>query len=112
MEAYNGTVRNPAQGSLKSIIETELGEPVVAAWVSPDGIERRYVVPFEAPWPVLLKWLLEQGLPEFLPGAMRRARRQLARDNTTMTRRERDARSDLVELETAYAARRADLERD
>lgn len=112
MRAYNGTMHHPAQGSLEPIIETELGEPVVAAWVSPDGVERRYVVPFETPWPVLLKWLLEQGLPEFLPGAMRRARRHLTSDTTTMTRRERDARSALVELETDYATRRANLEHD
>ena len=68
LEAYDGTVHHPAQGTLEPIIETELGEPVVAAWVSPDGVERRYVVPSETPWPVLLKWLLEQALPEFVPG--------------------------------------------
>lgn len=111
MEAYNGPVHYPAQGTLEPIIETELGEPVVAAWVSPDGVERRYVVPFETPWPVLLKWLLEQGLPEFVPGAVRRARRQLASDTHTMTRREREARAALADLEADYAARRADLER-
>lgn len=91
---------------------TELGEPVVAAWVSPDSVERRYVVPFETPWPVLLKWLLEQGIPEFVPGAMRRARRQLASDTSLMTRRERDARSALVALEANYATRRSDLEHE
>jgi hypothetical protein len=72
-EAYNGRVHHPAQGILEPIVETELGEPVVAAWVSPDGVERRYVVPAEAPWPVLLQWLLEHALPEFVPGAIRRA---------------------------------------
>lgn len=112
MEAYNGTVHHPAQGTLEPIIETELGEPVVAAWVSPDGVERRYVVPFETPWPVLLAWLLEQGLPELVPGAVRRARRQLANDTHTMTRRERDARTALGDLEADYATRRADLERE
>lgn len=112
MEAYNGRVHYPAEGTLEPIIETELGEPVVAAWVSPDGAERRYVVPFETPWPVLLKWLLEQGLPEFVPGAVRRARRQLASDTHTMTRREREARAALADLEADYAARRADLERE
>lgn len=102
----------PAQGTLEPIIVTVLGEPVVAAWVSPDGVERRYVVPFETPWPTLLKWLLEQGLPEFVPGAMRRARHQLASDTSLMTRPEREARSALVELETGYATRRADLKRE
>jgi hypothetical protein len=111
-EAHNGPVHHPAQGSLEPIIVTELGEPVVAAWISPDGVERRYVVPIQTPWPVLLKWLLEQALPEFVPRAVRRARRQLASDTTTMTRRERDAHAALAELETGYAVRRADLERE
>jgi len=85
---------------------------VVAAWVSPDGVERRYVVPIETPWPVLLKWLLEQALPEFVPGAMRRARRQLASDTNTMTRRERDARAALADLDADYATRRAELKHE
>lgn len=110
--ARDQSAHRPAQRSLEPIIVTELGEPVVAAWVSPDGVERRYVVSFETPWPVLLKWLLEQGLPEFVPGAMRRARRQLASDTSLMTRRERHARSALVELEADYATRRADLDRE
>lgn len=112
LEAYSGPVHHPAQGTLESIIETELGEPVVAAWVSPDGVERRYVVPIETPWPVLLKWLLEQALPEFVPGAMRRARRHLASDINTLTRRERDARTALADLDADHAARRAELEHE
>jgi hypothetical protein len=92
------------------IVETDLGEPVVAAWVSPDRVERRYVVPAETPWPVLLQWLLEQALPEMVPDAMRRARRQLATDQDLMTRRERSARRSLAELQAEYAARRRELE--
>jgi hypothetical protein len=111
-EAYNGRVHHPAQGILEPIVETELGEPVVAAWVSPDAVERRYVVPTEAPWPVLLQWLLEQALPEFVPDAMRRARRPLASDQAFMTHRERAARAAMTELESEYAARRTDLKRE
>jgi hypothetical protein len=111
-EAYNGRVHHPAQGILEPIVETELGEPVVAAWVSPDGVERRFVVPAETPWPVLLQWLLEQALSEFVPGAMRRARRSLVSDQALMTRRERAARAAMTELESEYAAQRTDLERE
>ena len=111
-EAYNGTIRHPAQGTLAPIVETELGEPVVAVWLSPDDVERRYIVPLETPWPLLLGWLIEQALPEFVPAAMQRARRRLSNDNGTMTRRERDARTALADLESDYAARRADLEQE
>jgi hypothetical protein len=99
-------------GALDPIIVSELGEPVVAAWVSPDGVERRYVVPVETPWPVLLRWLVEQGLPEYVPGAMRRARHHLVTDDTLMTRRERAARAAVVKLETEYAARRAEVDQE
>ncbi|MFY1656162.1 hypothetical protein [Micromonospora sp. WMMD1274] len=112
LESYNGRVQHPAEGSLVPILETELGEPVVAAWISPDGVERRYVVPVETPWPLLLEWLREQALPEFVPGAMRRARRQLATDQTFMTRRERDVRTALAELEADYVTRQRALKRD
>jgi hypothetical protein len=93
-------------------VETELGEPVVAAWVSPDGVERRYIVPVETPWPLLLQWLRDQALPQFLPGAMRRARRLLAADQGLMTRRERDVRAALTELETDYVTRHSQLEHE
>ena len=112
LETHNGREHHTAQGSLEPIIVTQLGEPVVAAWVSPEGVERRYVVPIQTPWPVLLKWLLEQGLPEMVPGAMRRARRQLASDTSKMTRREQEAHAALADLEADYALRRADLERE
>lgn len=111
-ETYNGRVDHPPQGTLVPVVETELGEPVVAAWVSPDGVERRYVVPVETPWPLLLQWLLEQAMPEYVPAAMRRARRPLAEDKNLMTWRERSAREALVELETDYVTSRSALERD
>jgi hypothetical protein len=111
LQTYNGRVQHPAEGTLVPILETELGKPVVAAWISPDGVERRYVVPVKTPWPLLLQWLLGQALPEFVPGAMRRARRQLATDQTLMTRRERDARTALTEFEADYVTRRGELER-
>ncbi|QAY74238.1 hypothetical protein ET445_13800 [Agromyces protaetiae] len=111
MQPGGPTREYPPEGELVPILETELGEPVVGAWISPDGVERRYVVPVETPWTVLLPWLLEQALPELVPGALRRARRPLAFDQDLMTRRERDARAALADLEADYIARRGDLER-
>jgi hypothetical protein len=111
LESVYGREERPPEGTLLPILETELGEPVVAVWISPDGVERRYVVPVETPWKLLLPWLLEQALPAFVPGAMRRARRPLASDQDLMTRRERDAHAALSALEVDYAARRVELER-
>jgi hypothetical protein len=102
----------PAQGALESIVETELGEPVVAAWVSPDDIERRYVVPAEMPWPLVLQWILEHALPAYVPNAVRRARRPLLNDDALVTRRERAARTALTDFEVQHKAHRAALERE
>lgn len=112
LESVYGREQHAAEGTLLPILETELGEPVAAVWLSPDGVERRYVVPFETPWALLLSWLLEQALPELLPGAMRRARRPLTSDEDLMTRRERDAHSALTAFEAEYIARRSELEHE
>lgn len=101
-----------AEGTLLPILETELGEPVVAIWESPDGLERRYIVPVETPWPLLLQWLLEQALPEFSPGALRRARRPLAAELELMTRNERESQLALKTLEANYVASREELQRE
>ncbi len=111
LESAHGREEHAPEGVLMPILESELGEPVVAAWISPDGIERRYVVPVETPWTLLLQWLLEQALPEIVPGAMRRARRSVASEEDLLTRRERDCRAALAGLESDYIARRGVLER-
>lgn len=111
MESIYGREQHAPEGSLIPILETELGEPVVAAWLSPDGVERRYIVPLETPWSALMQWLLAQALPEFVPGAIRRARRQLGTDVFLMTRGEKAARAALAEFEADYVARKEELER-
>ncbi len=100
------------QGDLLPIIETELGEPVVAAWLSPDEIERRYILPAETPWKPVLAWLVEQALPELVPGAMQRARRNLATAPDLITLREKKIRRSLEELEKEYLDRKSSLEVD
>jgi hypothetical protein len=111
LESTYGGEQYAPEGTLVPILETELGEPVVAVWLSPDGIQRRYIVPVETPWPSLLQWSQEQAFPEFVPGAMRRARRQLGTDVFLMSRAERTARTALAELEADYKARGGTLER-
>jgi hypothetical protein len=106
----SGQGEPPGLGTLVPVVETAQGEPVVAAWESADGIERRYVVPAETPWPLLLQWLAEHALPELVPGAMLRARHPLAAEPALMTCRERSARTALTELQADYAARRQALE--
>lgn len=99
----------PAEGKLVPILETELHEPVAAVWLSPDGIERHYVIPVETPWPSILEWLTAQGLPAFVPGAMRRARRHLSADVDMMTKREGELHAALSALKREYDDEQARL---
>ena len=62
--------------------------------------------------PSPLQWVLEQALPEFVPGAMRRARRQLGTDPLLMTRSERAVRTRLTEFENEYLKRKEELLRE
>lgn len=111
-EGPAGRYTSAPQGTLIPLVETALGEPVIAVWIAPDSAERRYIVPREIPWQSLLTWLVEQALPEFVPAAMRRARRHLDTDTTLMTRREQKIREALRELETDYRVRKDKLEEE
>ncbi|WP_420366502.1 hypothetical protein AAEP80_07050 [Curtobacterium sp. L3-7] len=109
---FDGIEYHSPEGTLIPILETDLGEPVVAAWVRPDVSERRYVIPRSAPWATILQWLAEEALPEFVPGALRRARSPLAVDENLQTLRERAATAALTQLDSEYASRRASVERE
>jgi hypothetical protein len=107
--SWQAQVEYAPEGTLLPLLETALGEPVAGVWLSPDGVERRYIVPAETPWPLLLEWLISQALPEYVPEAMRRARRHLSVDIDLMTRRERHSRAALTTLKTEYIARELTL---
>ena len=55
---------------------------------------------------------MEQALPEFVPGALRRARRDLGTDASLTTTAERAARDALAKLEAEHSVRRNELARD
>lgn len=99
---YDGSGHPPPAGTLMPIVETEMGEPVAAVWTSPDEVERRYLVPTETPWPVLLSWLTGKALPDLVPAALRRARRHMADDRAMTTTREQAAHDALAALDATY----------
>ncbi|UFS57639.1 hypothetical protein [Subtercola endophyticus] len=108
--AYDGVQVNPPVGSLEPILETSLGEPVVAAWVSPDGSERRYIVPFDVDWTVVLNWLVVRGLPAMNPAALVRARATNAVPDQLLTYAERSSLENLAEVERHYVDTKATAE--
>lgn len=97
------------EGRLDPVLVTPLGEPVVAAWVSPDAVERLYIVPSNVEWDVVTDWLLDQALPELNPTALRRHRMLKAVPPELQTIAERAADDALRSFDAEVAERRAAL---
>ncbi|WP_433332890.1 hypothetical protein [Spirillospora sp. CA-294931] len=89
-----------------------LGAPIVAAWTPSDGDQRWYIVPGDTDWNQLLGWLIRQALPEFVPGALYRARSPYLVDPLLQTESETTARNAIEELETNYARERTRLQEE
>lgn len=103
------TEREPG-GRLDPILVDDLGQPVVAVWVSDAGDQRWYVVPTESSWDVLLDWLVKQALMHHVPGALRRARSPLALDPAVQSVDEANARQALAKLDDEYERERRRLQ--
>jgi hypothetical protein len=83
---------------------------VVAAWIPPSSDQRWYVIPDGTDWDTVLGWLVQKALPEYVPGALRRARSPHFRDPDLQTAEEQAARQALEELDTRYAEEKLPLE--
>jgi hypothetical protein len=106
----SGTRVYEAQGQLTPILVDELGDPVVAAWISPSGDQRWYIIPDAVNWDWVLGWLIQQALPEYVPSALQRARSPFFADPDLQTRAEAVARLALEDLEKRHAVEKLRLE--
>jgi hypothetical protein len=105
-----GTFHHEAEGRLQPVLVDGLGDPVVAAWIPPSGDQRWYIIPDGTDWDNVLGWLAQQALPEYVPGALRRARSPHFLDPDLQTADELAARQALEELEARYAEEKLRLE--
>jgi hypothetical protein len=108
----SGSVHYEAEGQLHPILVDALGDLVVAAWTPPPGDQRWYVIPAATDWDNVLGWLMQRALPEYVPGALRRARSPHFIDPDLQAADELAARQALDELEAHYAAEKLRLEQD
>jgi hypothetical protein len=108
--SFGDPTYHPPEGTMHPILVTPLGETVVGAWISEDGAERRYVVPQDVPWELVLNWLTNHGLPEHVPTAMRRSRAAVALPDALLTTTELQLRRHISELQVNYEAERARLD--
>ena len=103
-------IHHQPTGTLAPILVDALGVPVLAVWISPDADQRVYVIPDQTDGNAVLDWLVTQALPEYAPGAMRRARSPHFVDPAWQTPAETRARQALADLEATYAVDHTRLE--
>lgn len=108
---YGEEIHEP-EGQLHPILVDTLGKPVVAAWTSPAGDQRWYILPAAPPWNNVLGWLVERALPEYVPNALRRARSPHFEDPDLLTADELTARQSLDDLEARYAEEKLRIEEE
>ncbi|WP_338931863.1 hypothetical protein WEB32_19530 [Streptomyces netropsis] len=84
---------------------------MVAAWTSPAGSQRWYVIPDGTSWENVLGWLVHRALPEYVPDVLRRARSPYFVDPDRQSVGEQTARQTLDDLEAQYADEKRQLER-
>lgn len=103
------TVHHPV-GTLQPLLVDGLDNPIAAVWVDPSQRQRWYIVPDGTDVDTLLSWLIDQGLPTYVPDALRRVRSAHFVDPDLQTTSELSARQELAELEADYATEKARLE--
>ncbi|ADP78936.1 hypothetical protein FraEuI1c_0858 [Pseudofrankia inefficax] len=94
----------PPQGDLVPLLLGPLDETVVGVWVAPDGSQRWYIVPYGTDWNMLLDWLIGHALPEFVIGALHRARSPLHVHPALQTPAELAAQKALDQMSARHAA--------
>lgn len=107
LEAQSGpTERREPMGRLEPILVDALGAPVAAVWVPASGDQRWYAIPDATDPNLILAWLSSQGLPQHVPGALRRVRAPRAVIPSLQTPAEEAARRALAEMEANYEEER------
>lgn len=97
-------------GTLQPLLVDGLDNPIAAVWVDPSQSQRWYIVPDTTDADMLLSWLINQGLPAYVPDALRRVRSAHFVDPDLQTTAELSARQELADLEADYTAEKTRLQ--
>ncbi|AGM31615.1 hypothetical protein MASS_1p0055 (plasmid) [Mycobacteroides abscessus subsp. bolletii 50594] len=97
-------------GSLQPLLVSAVGEVVAAVWVSADERLRHYVIPYLKSWKVVLDWLAQHAVPEFVPSAVRRVHANLGEDPALQTDAEKAALAARAKLDEQYRIQSEQLE--
>jgi hypothetical protein len=100
------------EGELTPLLVDSVEAPLAQAWVTADGHQRWYLVPPGCDWSSLLSWIAHNAVPVFTPSAIYRVRPTEALPPELLTPEEEEAREQIDELESQFAATRERLQQD
>jgi hypothetical protein len=100
--------RRPS-GELRPLLVDDLGDALAAVWLPDEGDERWYVFPCGSDWESILGWLVDHGVPEYVPQAAARVRSLGIVGYEFLTNSEREAMEALQGFERRTVAERANL---
>jgi hypothetical protein len=109
MDGRGPEVHHPV-GTLQPLLVDGLDNPIAAVWIDPSQSRRWYIVPDTTDVNLLLSWLINQGLPAYVPDALRRVRSAHFVDPDLQTTAELSARQELADLEAGYTAEKTRLQ--
>lgn len=110
-EGVSGREIHSPGGVLQPLLVNALGEVLAGVWVPAGGRDWRwYIVPDGTDWNILVAWAAERAAPEFVPGALHRARSVGLIDAELMTPAELTTLGALKAFEDQTALTRARLE--
>ncbi|MDX2709038.1 hypothetical protein PV350_40260 [Streptomyces sp. PA03-6a] len=99
-------------GKLTPILLDTVGDPVAVRWVTGDGSQIWYVIPYPTDYQQITDWIVRRGLPAHVPAALRRVRARHVVDPDLETPAETAARVGLADLEQHYEQEKARLENE
>jgi hypothetical protein len=94
------------------LLEDDLGDSICAVWL-PDEVDQRwYLFPAGSSWNSLLGWVVDKGIPGFVPGAAARVRSLGVVEERMLTASELQALDALASFEERTTVERSELESD
>jgi hypothetical protein len=105
----SGSTLYPVDGEFRPLVMNNVGETLAGVWIPEVEDWRWYVVPWGTDWKQLLRWTVDRALPEFVPGALRRAQAPELVDSQLLTAEELAASDAVATFEEKAAEQRSDL---
>ena len=110
IQRYQELEQQDPTGTLEPVLVDALGDALVGVWVSEDRRQRWSVVPSGTDWTLIVEWLIERAIREFVPVALRHVRSPEMVDDEFLTKEELATKDKLEQFEATTTVERQRLE--